>query len=356
MLDYVIVGAGLFGATFAREMKDAGKTCLVIEKQIHLGGNCYTEEMYDIMVHMHGPHIFHTNNESVMEYVKQFATFNMDYTHEVKALTGGKLYSLPINRNTLDELGIDQLVVSKPRGYGGSNLEEWIVSQVGRDIYQKFFYHYTKKQWGREPKDLPASIIKRLPIRNIRNNNYYDHKYSGIPVGGYTNMIETMLDGITVALGVNYFDNRRYFDELAKRVVFTGPIDRFFDYEFGRLEYRSLRFQHELLQVEHFQPVAQVNYTGPEEKFTRIVEHKHFGSVKTPHTLITKEFPLRYGSSRLERYYPVNDEKNNVLYERYKKIIDGQKYLFGGRLATYKYFDMDQVVASAIAKAKKEIK
>jgi UDP-galactopyranose mutase len=360
--DYLIVGCGLFGSTFARQATDAGKKCLVIDKRGHVGGNVFTENKAGIHVHKYGPHIFHTNSQEIWNYVNQFAVFN-DYKHTVKASYNDQLYSFPINLSTLEELWgkhdkdtlLSILDAKRVKTERSNNLEDWILSKVGEEIYQKFFYGYTKKQWSREPRDLPASIIRRLPIRDNYDNRYHEDHYSGIPTGGYAAMMENILDGIQVELGQDYFYSRDYYDNLAKRVVYTGAIDDFFDHQLGSLDWRSLRFEEEVHSKERYQCVAQINYTDYNVGFTRIVEHKHFAdNPKTNHTIITKEYPEDYKVG-MEKYYPINDEKNKNLYRQYKRMIPS-KYVFGGRLAEYKYYDMDQVIGSSVHKAKKELK
>ncbi len=361
--DFLIVGAGLFGSVFAQQAKEKGKTCLIIDKRSHTGGNAYTEKIEGINVHKYGPHIFHTSDDEVWNYVNRFTKFN-SYVNRPKVNYKGNLYSFPINLFTLYQLfGVKTpeeakklLADLKTNNRSPKNLEEWILSEVGEEIYRTFVYGYTKKQWGREPRDLPASIIRRLPIRLTFDDNYYTDKYQGIPIGGYTQMIEKMQEGIEVRLGVDFFEDRVKFEDMAETIVFTGPIDEFFGSQHGELEYRSLRFETQILPIEDFQGNALVNYTEEEIPFTRICEHKHFESTKSGSTVITKEYPQPWSSGE-EKFYPVNDEENNSRYLLYRKMAEdlSPKYIFGGRLAEYKYYDMHQVIGSALAKARKII-
>jgi len=361
--DFLIVGAGLFGSTFAQQAKEKGKTCLIIDKRNHTAGNAYTEKIEGINVHKYGPHIFHTSDESIWNYVNRFAEFN-SYVNRPKVNYKGKIYSFPINLFTLYQMfGVGtpeeakQLLADlKTNNKSPKNLEEWILSEVGEEIYRTFIYGYTKKQWGREPRELPASIIRRLPIRLTFDDNYYTDKYQGIPIGGYTQMIEKMQEGIEVRLGVDFFEDRVKFEGMAETIVFTGPIDEFVGNHHGELEYRSLRFETQILPIEDFQGNALVNYTEEEIPFTRICEPKHFESTKSGSTVITKEYPQAWSSGE-EKFYPVNDEENNTRYLLYRKMAEdlSPKYIFGGRLAEYKYYDMHQVIGSALAKARKII-
>ncbi len=360
--DYLIVGSGLYGATFANLAHAAGKSVLVIDKRPHVCGNVYTERVEGINVHKYGAHIFHTNNKAVWEYVNRFATFNR-FTNSPVANYKGELYSLPFNMYTFNKMWgaitpeeaaakIDEqrkaAGITNPR-----NLEEQAISLVGTDIYQKLVKGYTEKQWGRDCKDLPSFIIKRLPVRFTFDNNYFNALYQGIPIGGYTKMVENMLDGIEVRLGVDYLEHKAELDKLAETVVYTGPIDAYFGYKLGYLEYRSVRFETELLDKPNFQGNAAVNYTDHETPWTRIIEHKWFEFGKDeqgndlPKTVISREYSSEWKPGD-EPYYPVNDEKNSKLYAEYKKLADAEKnVVFGGRLAEYKYYDMDQVVAEA---------
>ena len=361
--DFLIVGAGLFGSTFAQQAKERGKTCLIIDKRSHTAGNAYTEKIEGINVHKYGPHIFHTSDEDIWNYVNKFAEFN-SYVNRPKVNYKGKIYSFPINLFTLYQMfGVGtpeeakQLLADlKTNNKFPKNLEEWILSEVGEEIYRTFIYGYTKKQWGREPKELPASIIRRLPIRLTFDDNYYTDKYQGIPIGGYTQMIEKMQEGIEVRLGVDFFEDRVKFESMAETIIFTGPIDEFFGHQHGELEYRSLRFETQILPIEDFQGTALINYTEEGIPFTRICEHKHFESTKSGSTVITKEYPQAWSSGE-EKFYPVNDEENNSRYLLYRKMAEdlSPKYIFGGRLAEYKYYDMHQVIGSALAKARKII-
>ena len=353
MYDYLIVGAGLFGSICARELTNAGKKVLVIDKRNHIGGNCYTENNNGINVHTYGPHIFHTSNKQVWDYIRQYADFN-HFTYRPKVKYGSNIYSFPINLMTLYQmygvttpqqaeaiLDLERIPNNKP-----NNLEEWIISQVGTKLYEKFIKGYTTKQWGRDPKHLPASIIKRLPIRLTYDDNYFNDRYQGIPIGGYTQIFEKLLDGIEVKLGVDYF--KAIFPEHDK-VIYTGPVDLFYDYQFGKLEYRSLRFESEYLDINDYQGNAAINYTEADVPYTRIVEHKHFEFGKQDHTIITREYPTTEG----EPYYPVNDEVNNNRYNMYRELMNmEEKIIFGGRLANYKYYDMHQVIASALHQSK----
>lgn len=363
--DYLIVGCGLYGATFAQQATEHGYKCLLIDKRNHIGGNCYTDRQDGIDIHRYGPHIFHTNSDKVWSYVNRFTSFN-NFVNRPKVSYNNKIYSFPINLMTLHQLwGVktpDEALkklnsVCIPHS-NPSNLEEWVLSQVGEEIYKTFIYGYTKKQWGTEPKNLPSFIIKRLPIRLTFDDNYYFDKYQGIPVNGYTEMISNMIHGIECQLEIDYFNNRNYYDSLAKTVVYTGPIDRFFDYQHGFLEYRTLSFETTRLSLQDYQGNAVINYTDEELPFTRIVEHKHFNinaNQNTDVTFITKEFSKQWTSDS-DPYYPINNDINNTKYQQYSNLIDSlspHKYLFGGRLADYKYYDMHQVIGSALAKYEK---
>ena len=362
--DYLIVGAGLFGAVFAYEAGKAGKKCLVIDKREHIGGNVYCEEIEGIQVHKYGAHIFHTNDKEVWDYVNQFTEFNR-YTNSPVARYEGRLYNLPFNMNTFYQLwGVRTPKEAKEklddqiRLYGvknPKNLEEQALSLVGRDIYETLIKGYTKKQWGRDPKELPSFIMKRLPLRFTFDNNYFNDKYQGIPIGGYTKMVEQMLAKAEVILQKDYFDDKSYWDEQAEKVVFTGMPDEYFSYCYGELEYRSLRFEEEVLDCENYQGNAVVNYTEYEVPFTRIIEHKHFEFGNQPKTIITREYPFAWVKGE-EPYYPVNDEKNNKLFEKYKLLIKKEKQvIFGGRLGEYQYYNMDQVIKRALVCAGEEL-
>lgn len=354
--DYLIVGSGLFGATFARLATDAGKSCLVIDRRDHIAGNCYSHDDGGIHIHRYGPHIFHTSNKVVWDFVHRFADFN-NFILSPKAYSGEKLYSLPFNMNTFNQIwGIKKpssakTIIDQQRFKGKpTNLEEQALSLVGKDVYEKLIKHYTEKQWGRSATELPAFIIRRLPLRFTYNNNYFNDRYQGIPIGGYTKMFEKMLDGIEVRINTDYLENREYFDSLADKVVFTGPIDEYFNYELGELDYRSLRFEEERLDEENYQGTAIINYCDRSRDYTRICEHKHFDWVKSNHTVITKEYPQKYQRG-LTPYYPINDKTNQDLYNRYKaKSKELTNVLFGGRLAEYKYMDMHVVIESAMNK------
>lgn len=360
MYDYLIVGAGLFGSTFARQATDAGRSCLVIDKRSHIAGNCYTENVRGVDVHRFGPHIFHTNNNKIWTYINQFAEFN-SYTHRAKVNYDNKIFSFPINLFTLNQLwGVttpleasQRLESVRVKIDNPQNLEEWALSQLGEEIYDIFIRGYTKKQWNKDPKDLPASIIKRLPIRLTHDDNYFNDEHQGIPIGGYTKVFEKILDGIPLGLGTDYLADREYYDGTAKKVVYTGPIDEFFNNEYGVLEWRSLRFEHESISDCDFQGTSIVNFIKEDVPYTRIVEHKHFDFRGQKNTVVTKEYPQDW-TSKSEKFYPINDEKNQSLYERYKKLIP-PKFIFGGRLAEYRYYDMHQVIASALKKSHEEL-
>lgn len=357
--DFLIIGGGLFGATIANELKRNKKKCLILEKKNHIAGNCYTENIEGINIHKYGPHIFHTNNEEIWKYVNQFAKFN-NFVCRTKVNFKNKIYSFPINLFTLyqlwgvttpkdAEIKLDEvrLKIKSP-----SNLEEWILSQVGEEIYEKFIHGYTKKQWGREPKELPESIIKRLPIRLNFDDNYFFDKYQGIPIDGYTKMIENMLEGIDVVLNENFFDNRNYWESKSRNIIFTGRIDEFFNYKYGELEYRSLKFEHEKINQKDFQGNAIINYTEDLIPYTRIIEHKHFEFGNQNYTYITKEYPDIWDKTKIP-YYPINNKRNEYIYNQYKNLKINNDVIFGGRLAEYKYYDMHQIIGSALLKSKK---
>ena len=360
--DYLVVGAGLFGAVFARQAHDAGKSVLVIERRDHIAGNVYTEAVEGINVHVYGAHIFHTNNRQVWGYVNRFAEFNR-FTNSPVANYHGELYSLPFNMHTFNKMwGVvtpqeAQAKIEEQRKAAGitepKNLEEQAISLVGTDIYEKLVKGYTEKQWGRPCTELPAFIIKRLPVRLTFDNNYFNALYQGIPMGGYTKMVENMLAGIEVKLGVDYLADKAAWDALADKVVYTGPIDAYFDYKLGALQYRSVRFETEVLDMPNFQGNAAVNYTDRETPWTRIIEHKWFEFGDQPKTVISREYSSEWKPGD-EPYYPVNDTKNGELYQRYAKLAEKEeKIIFGGRLGEYKYYDMDAVIASALACAEK---
>ena len=366
MYDYLIVGAGLYGAVFARQAKERGKSVLVIDKRPHIAGNVYTERVAGIHVHRYGAHIFHTNDQAVWNYVNRFADFNR-FTNSPVANYKGELYSLPFNMYTFNRMwGVTTPAqaaaeIDRQRRESGitqpRNLEEQAISLVGRDIYEKLVKGYTEKQWGRPCTELPAFIIRRLPVRLTFDNNYFNALYQGIPQGGYTRLVERMLEGVEVRLGVDYLQDRPALDALAKTTVYTGPIDAFYGYRFGPLEYRSVRFETELLDMPNFQGNAAVNYTDRDTPWTRIIEHKWFQFGKDddgndlPQTVISREYSSEWKVGD-EPYYPVNDEKNAALYDQYKALADGEtRTVFGGRLGEYKYYDMDQVIAAALKKA-----
>lgn len=363
--DYLVVGAGLFGSIFAYEANKIGKKCLVIDKRNHIGGNIYCKRVEEINVHEYGAHIFHTSNKAVWNYINQFAEFNR-YTNSPVAVYKDELYNLPFNMNTFNKLwGVktpseakakieEQLAetnIKEPK-----NLEEQAIKLIGKDIYEKLIKGYTEKQWGTRATELPSFIINRLPVRFTYDNNYFNDTYQGIPVGGYTKIIEKMLEGIEVRLETDFFENRQDFEEMADKIVFTGMIDEFYDYKFGTLEYRSLRFEHEILDEENHQGNAVVNYTEYEVPYTRIIEHKHFEYGTQPKTVITREYPAIWNKGD-EPYYPINNDRNNNMYDKYKELADKEtSIIFGGRLAQYKYYDMHHVIEQALNIVKKELK
>lgn len=360
--DYLVVGAGLFGAIFAREAADRGKSVLVIDKRDHIAGNIYTKEVEGINVHEYGAHIFHTNNKLVWNYINRFAEFNR-YTNSPVANYNGEIYSLPFNMYTFNKMWnvvtpdearekiasqVEEAGITDPK-----NLEEQAISLVGTDIYEKLIKGYTEKQWGRDCKDLPSFIIKRLPVRYTYDNNYFNAIYQGIPIGGYTKMVENMLEGIKVVTNTDYFEAKDELGEFGK-VVFTGPIDAYFDYKLGALEYRSVRFETETIDTPNFQGNAVVNYTDRETPWTRIIEHKFFEFGEQPRTVISREYSSEWKLGD-EPYYPVNDEKNAALYAQYKELADAEpNVIFGGRLGEYKYYDMDKVIEAALKCVEKE--
>lgn len=359
--DYLIVGAGFFGSTFARLATDADKKCLVIDKRHHIGGNAYSEKIEGIDVHVYGPHIFHTSDKKIWQFVNRFTEFN-NFILSPKVYRNGRIYSLPFNMNTFHEMwGVikpeqAKEIIEKQKFIGNpTNLEEQALSLVGKDIYELIIKDYTQKQWQKHPKNLPVSIIKRLPLRFTYDNNYFNDKYQGIPIEGYTRLFEKMLDGINVELNTDYFENYDKWNKIAKKIIFTGKIDEFYDYQFGELEYRTLKFQHEKIEnMDNFQGVAQMNYPDMSYPWTRIIEHKHFTSVKTKHTFITKEIPDIWNKTKIP-YYPINDLKNDEVYKKYRELADREtNIIFGGRLAEYRYMDMHQVIASAMSIYKNE--
>lgn len=355
--DYLIVGAGLFGSIFAHEMTKKGKKCLVIEKRNHIGGNIYTELVENINVHKYGAHIFHTNNNEVWKYINQFADFNR-YTNSPVANYKGELYNLPFNMNTFYQMwGVKtpeeaKVKIAEQKAESNmenpKNLEEQAISLVGKDIYEKLVKGYTEKQWGRKCDELPAFIIKRLPVRYTFDNNYFNDLYQGIPIGGYTKIIEKMLDGIEVKLNTDFFDDKDKWLNISDKIIFTGMIDQYYDYCYGELEYRGLNFEFETLDMENYQGNAVINYTDAETPFTRVIEHKHFESSESPKTIITREYPKNWMKGE-EAYYPLNDEKNSKLFKKYQELAKKEdKVIFGGRLGMYQYYDMWQVIDEAL--------
>ena len=365
MYDYLIVGAGLFGAVFAHEAYKKGRTCLVIDKRNNIGGNIYTESTEGINVHKYGAHIFHTSDKQIWDYVNRFAEFN-NYINSPVAVYKDELYNLPFNMNTFSRMWnirtpeqAKEIIASQIADLGITephNLEEQALSLVGRDVYEKLIKGYTEKQWGRDCKELPAFIIKRLPLRFVYDNNYFNDRYQGIPIGGYTAIIEKMLEGIEVRTGTDYFDFIRDNKNIARKTIFTGMIDEYYGYCYGPLQYRSVRFETEVLDCENYQGNAVVNYTDREVPYTRIIEHKHFEFGKQPKTVISREYSSEWKQG-MEPYYPVNNEENNALYEKYRELADKESnVIFGGRLGQYKYYDMDKVIAEALKCVKEEIK
>ena len=361
--DYLIVGSGLFGSIFAYEANRRGKKCLVIDKREHIGGNIHCETIEDINVHKYGAHIFHTSNKEIWDYVNRFVEFNR-YTNCPVANYKGEIYNLPFNMNTFYQLWkvrtpneaiakieeqVKEANIQEPK-----NLEEQAINLVGSDIYIKLIKGYTEKQWGKKATELPSFIIKRLPVRLTFDNNYFNDTYQGIPIGGYNKIIEKMLEGIDVKLNTNFFENRDELENIADKIVFTGMIDEFYDYKFGTLEYRSLKFEHEVLEEENYQGNAVVNYTEYEVPYTRIIEHKHFEYGTQPKTVITREYPATWSKGD-EPYYPINNDENNEIYTKYKELADREdKVIFGGRLAQYKYYDMHHVIEQALNCVKEE--
>ncbi|HHQ4317536.1 UDP-galactopyranose mutase [Clostridium perfringens] len=363
--DYLIVGAGLFGSVFANEAKKKGKKCLVIDKRNHTGGNIYCEEIEGINVHKYGAHIFHTNNKEVWNYVNELVEFNR-YTNSPVANYKGELYNLPFNMNTFYSLwkvktpdeAMKKIEEQKREANikEPKNLEEQAISLVGKDIYEKLIKGYTEKQWGKKATELPAFIIKRLPVRFTFDNNYFNDKYQGVPIGGYNKITEKLLEGIDVKVSVDFFKEREELEKLADKIVFTGMIDEFYNYKFGTLEYRSLKFHNEILNERNYQGNAVINYTEYDIPYTRIIEHKHFEYGNQDKTIITKEYPATWNRGD-EPYYPINNEKNNNIYLKYKELADKEEnIIFGGRLAEYKYYDMHNVIESALICAKNELK
>ena len=361
MYDYLIVGSGLYGSVFAHEATKAGKTCLVLEKKEHIGGNIYTKNVGGINVHEYGPHIFHTSNRKIWDYVNQFATFN-NFVNRPKVSYKNKLYSFPINLLTLYQLwdvktpeqATEKLLANKVKIDNPQNLEEWCLSEIGTELYETFIKGYTQKQWKADPKELPTFIIKRIPIRTNFDDNYYFDTYQGIPIGGYTQIIEKMLSGVEVKLNTDYLADKDNWDRIAKKILYTGPIDAYFNYQFGDLDYRTTSFEHEMVPVKDYQGNALINYTDVDVPYTRVIEHKHFDQINVSHTLITREYPEVWKRG-LTPYYPINNEKNTKIYNQYKELTkELSNVLFGGRLAEYKYYDMHQVIASALYDFEKE--
>ena len=363
--DYLIVGSGLYGATFANLAKKDKKNVLIIEKRPNIAGNVFTEKIEEINVHKYGAHIFHTDYEDVWNYVNSFSKFNR-YTNSPIARINNEIYNMPFNMNTFSKIWNDVITPQdalkhienekeEMKGKTPKNLEQQAISLVGRTIYEKLIKGYTEKQWNRDCKDLPAFIIKRLPVRFTYDNNYFNDKYQGIPMGGYTRLVEKMLEGIEIKLNSDFFDDIEYYKSIAKKIIYTGPIDEYFNYSLGKLEWRSLKFDTQILNVNNYQGNAVVNYTGHEVKYTRIIEHKHFEYGNQPKTIITYEYPIDYEEG-MEKYYTINDEKNNKLAEEYKKLAKQESnVIFGGRLAEYKYYDMDDVIKSAFEAYKNEL-
>lgn len=361
--DYLIVGAGLYGATFANLAKEKGKKVLVIDRRNHIAGNIYTEEVVGINVHKYGAHIFHTDYKEVWEYVNKFVEFNR-YTNSPIARIGNEVYNLPFNMNTFSKMwniatpkeAAIKIDEEKKEIKGiPQNLEEQAISLVGRTIYEKLIKGYTEKQWNRKCTELPAFIIKRLPVRMTYDNNYFNDRYQGIPIGGYTKLVEKMLEDIEVKLEEDFILKREYYKKIAKKIVYTGAIDEYFDFKEGELEYRSLKFDTKILECNNFQGNAVVNYTGDTEKYTRVIEHKHFEFGNQEKTVVTYEYPDDYEKGK-EAYYCINDEKNNMIYEKYKKLAEKEEnVIFGGRLAEYKYYDMDDVIKASMDRARKEL-
>jgi UDP-galactopyranose mutase len=364
MYDFIIVGSGFFGAICARELTDLGYKCLVLEARNHIGGNCYTENKDGINIHKYGPHIFHTSNEEVWEWINKYAKFN-DFTFRPVANYKGEIYSLPFNMWTFSKLfnvvlpndakkiiETQTSTITDPK-----NLEEQAIKLVGRDVYEKLIKGYTTKQWKKDPKLLPKEIIKRLPVRFTYDNNYFNDKYQGIPIGGYTEIFKKLLDGIDIVLENDYLYNKEHWDNLSKKIIYTGPIDKFYNYRFGYLEYKTTKFEHKLLNIENYQGTSVMNYTDIDTEFTRTIEHKHFEKNDTKNTWVTWEYPVDYKPEKSEPMYPVNDLENNLKYSKYKELANEEKnIIFGGRLAEYKYYDMHQVIESALLTIKNIVK
>lgn len=356
MYDYLIVGSGFFGSICARELTNLGYKCLVIESRNHIGGNCFTEKKDNINIHTYGPHIFHTSDYDVWKWINQYVEFN-NFRLSPIANFKGEIYSLPFNMWTFSQLWKikspdEALKIIQSQGghiYEPKNLEEQAIKFVGLDVYEKLIKGYTAKQWRKDPKNLPKEIIKRLPVRFTYDNSYFNDRFQGIPIGGYTQIFDKLLNGIDVRLNTNYFESRNYWDSISKKIIYTGPIDKFYNYQFGVLEYKTTKFEHSRLEKENFQGASVINYTDLETPFTRIIEHKHFENSDSPVTWITHEYPVEYNPNETEPYYPVNDETNNSNYMKYLELSKKQdNIIFGGRLAEYKYYDMHQVIKSAL--------
>lgn len=354
--DYLIVGSGFFGAICARKLTDAGHKCLVIDKRDHIGGNCYTEKKDNINIHVYGPHIFHTSNKEVWDWINQYASFN-NFILSPVANYKGDIYSLPFNMWTFSKLWevttpqeAKEMIERQSSHIGEpQNLEEQAIKLVGKDVYEKLIKGYTTKQWRKSPKELPKEIIKRLPVRFTYNNNYFNDRYQGIPIGGYTQIFEKLLDGIEVSLNQDYLSNKAEWDKKAKNVIYTGPIDAFYDYQFGQLEYKTVAFDHKKIDTPNYQGAAVMNYTDEKVPYTRTIEHKHFENSDSEVTHVTWEYPVEYDAKTTDPMYPVNDAENNQKYQKYKELADQEKSVFfGGRLAEYKYYDMHQVIESAL--------
>lgn len=362
--DYVLVGSGLYNGVFAYLAKQKGKKCLVVEKKDHIGGNIYCEEVEGIHVHRYGAHIFHTSNKEVWQFVNELAEFNR-YTNSPVANFKGEMYNMPFNMNTFSKMWnistpaeAKAIIEEQKKSISGvpANLEEQAISLVGTDIYEKLVKGYTEKQWGRDCKDLPAFIIKRLPVRFTYDNNYFNDLYQGIPIGGYNVIIDKLFEGCDIETGKDYLEYKEYYDGLGEKIIYTGTIDAYYGYQYGKLEYRSLRFENEIVDTDNYQGVAVVNYTDRETPYTRVIEHKHFEFGTLPKSVITREYPVTW-SEGMEPYYPVNDERNQELFLKYTTLSEKEDHvIFGGRLGEYKYYDMDKVIESAMKAAKSELK
>jgi UDP-galactopyranose mutase len=364
MYDYIIVGSGFFGSICAYELNKVGRKCLVLEKRNHIGGNCYTENMDGINVHIFGPHIFHTSNDEVWVWINKFVSFN-DFKLRPVANYKGEIYSLPFNMWTFSKLwnithphqAKTEIERQSSHIDNPNNLEEQAIKLVGTDVYEKLIKGYTTKQWKKDPKLLPKEIIKRLPVRFDYDNNYFNDKYQGIPIGGYTQIFEKLLSGVEVKTNVDYLEDKEKWDDLSKNIIYTGPIDSYFNYQFGELEYKTTKFIHERKETNNYQGTVMMNYTDSETPFTRCIEHRHFERCDLDFTWITWEYPSEYSAKKTEPYYPVNDKLNNSIYEKYKELSDKEpNVIFGGRLAEYKYYDMHQVIESALNKVKEILK